>query len=241
MYSKVGCKGSHQILLYLKGYGNIYFLLGFSIRIFKAIVISVIKFCVTCLVSEILNDKWHWPSAIFFYDWVYFNDVTSRVDNLRRKYIHTNPVVIGFQHWTYLLIASKRKNNPLLVASRIFKYPSWTFYRAQLGLTYLSHTFQFDLFSRHIPVLLLPGTVQFTISREHFIMTILLGPLQIDLFSRHLLLWPFHQPYFILTFLLGNFQIDLLPGHISVLPFYLAHFCLIFLFHRVALPYDIKE
>ena len=54
--SPPGVKTILAIVYGLKGYGNA-FLLGFSIRIFKAIVISVVKFLVTCLVSKILKDK----------------------------------------------------------------------------------------------------------------------------------------------------------------------------------------
>ena len=45
----------------------IYFLVGFSIRIFKEIVISAVEFLVTCLVSEILNtnDTSRQPSSRF--------------------------------------------------------------------------------------------------------------------------------------------------------------------------------
>ena len=52
----------------LKGYGNIYFFFGLSTRPFKVIAISVAKCIVPYLVSEILKDKWRWPSAILFYN-----------------------------------------------------------------------------------------------------------------------------------------------------------------------------
>ena len=40
----------------IKGMG-VYFIFGLSIRTVEIIVISVVKFFVTCLVSEILKDK----------------------------------------------------------------------------------------------------------------------------------------------------------------------------------------
>ena len=61
----------------------IYFFFGLSTRPFEVIAISVAKCIVPYLVSEILKDKWRWPSAILFYNEIEFNDVTSRVDCIK--------------------------------------------------------------------------------------------------------------------------------------------------------------
>ena len=53
-----------------------YFFFDLSIKIFEVIVISVVKFFVACLVSEI--SKANELSAILFYNLVYCNNVTRR-------------------------------------------------------------------------------------------------------------------------------------------------------------------
>ena len=57
----------HDTCLLLKGHSNIFFFC-LSTRSFEVIAISVAKCIVPFLVSEILKDKWRWPSAILFYN-----------------------------------------------------------------------------------------------------------------------------------------------------------------------------
>ena len=78
-YSHEYSKQRHNCMSLLKACTTEY-VLGLPVRTFEEIVISVVKFLVTCFVSEKLKEKYDTSHSQSCFIIRYFRDVTSRVD-----------------------------------------------------------------------------------------------------------------------------------------------------------------